>query len=140
MYHRLRDLEERGDTIQVGLIAAGTFGSQIAAQMAHAAGMRLAAIAGLDTEKSLRAGGRGVRRPEQVTAQDQQPGVGWVPKAGSEGVHGVDGTSLRDGNVGAPRGQRLGPRRHPQGPVHQQAVPRPSLAPGCSMMRNETSR
>ena len=55
LYHRLRELDERGDTIQVGLIAAGTFGTQIATQVAHAAGMRIAAIAELDAAKALRA-------------------------------------------------------------------------------------
>jgi predicted homoserine dehydrogenase-like protein len=55
LFHRLRELDERGDTIQVGLIAAGTFGTQIVTQMSHAAGMRIAAIAELDPEKALRA-------------------------------------------------------------------------------------
>ncbi len=66
LYHRLRELEDRGETIQVGLIAAGTFGTQIAAQLAHATGMRLAAIAELDTEKALRAYDHGGAASDQV--------------------------------------------------------------------------
>ena len=41
LYHRLRQLDQRGTPIQIGLIAAGTFGTQIASQLAHAPGMRL---------------------------------------------------------------------------------------------------
>ena len=51
LYQRLREREERGEPIQVGLIAAGTFGTQIASQMAAAPGMRLAVIAELDPDK-----------------------------------------------------------------------------------------
>ena len=55
LYQRLREREERGEPIQVGLIAAGTFGTQIASQMAAAPGMRLAVIAELDPDKGVRA-------------------------------------------------------------------------------------
>ena len=77
LYRRLRDLDESGDTIQVGLIAAGTFGTQIVAQMTHAAGMRMAVVADLDTDKAVRAYGRGgydaaavgiVETPDQINA------------------------------------------------------------------------
>ena len=34
LYHRLRELDQRGTPIQIGLIAAGTFGTQIASQLA----------------------------------------------------------------------------------------------------------
>ena len=54
-YQRLREREEGINPIQVGLIAAGTFGTQISAQMAAATGMRLAAIAELKPQKALRA-------------------------------------------------------------------------------------
>lgn len=77
LYHRLMDLEKQGRTIQVGLIAAGTFGTQIVSQMAHAAGMRIAVIAELDLEKAKRAFGHGgsaadeiaiARTPEEIDA------------------------------------------------------------------------
>ena len=58
-YHRLRALEESGNPIQVGLIAAGTFGTQITTQMTAATGMRVAVIAELDPAKARRAYGLG---------------------------------------------------------------------------------
>lgn len=57
LYHRLRQLDQRGTPIQIGLIAAGTFGTQTASQLAHAPGMCLAAIAELDLTKARRAYG-----------------------------------------------------------------------------------
>ncbi len=70
LYHRLRELEEKGQTIQVGLIAAGTFGTQIVAQMANAPGMRVAAVAELDPEKAIRAFGLGgIERDRVLTAE-----------------------------------------------------------------------
>lgn len=69
LYHRLREREMRGETVQVGLIAAGTFGTQIVAQVAHAAGMRIAVIAELDADKALRAYGQGGIRDEVVVAE-----------------------------------------------------------------------
>ena len=70
MYQRLRDLEAGGDVIQIGLIAAGTFGTQIVTQVARAPGMRIAAIAELDTEKALRAYERGgITRDQVVNAE-----------------------------------------------------------------------
>jgi hypothetical protein len=58
-YHRLRELEQSGTIIQVGLIAAGTFGTQITTQISAATGMRLAAIAELDPARAVRAYGLG---------------------------------------------------------------------------------
>ena len=66
MYQRLRDLEAGGDVIQIGLIAAGTFGTQIVTQVAHAPGMRIAAIAELDPEKAMRAYEQGGITQDQV--------------------------------------------------------------------------
>ena len=75
LFHRLRELDERGNTIQVGLIAAGTFGTQIVTQMSHApigdphtAANRKGAIGGQhhDLGRST-AGGN-------VTAQQHQAG------------------------------------------------------------------
>jgi len=66
LYHKLQDLEATGHTIQVGLIAAGTFGTQIVSQMTHVNGMRVAVIAELDKEKALRAYGHGGIASNQV--------------------------------------------------------------------------
>ena len=66
LYHKLQDLEATGDAIQVGLLAAGTFGTQIVSQMTHVNGMRVAVIAELDREKALRAYGHGGIASNQV--------------------------------------------------------------------------
>ena len=65
-YQRLREREEGSNPIQVGLIAAGTFGTQISAQMAAATGMRLAAIAELKPQKALRAYNLSGIKPDQI--------------------------------------------------------------------------
>jgi predicted homoserine dehydrogenase-like protein len=57
---RLDELDRRGEPIQIGLIGAGTFGGQIAAQMGRMRGMRIAAIAEINPERArsaLAAGG-----------------------------------------------------------------------------------
>ena len=59
LFRKLRALDEGGETIQVGLIAAGTFGTQIVAQMAHVAGMRVAVVADLDIDKAVAAYAKG---------------------------------------------------------------------------------
>jgi len=59
IYHRLKELEERDAPINVGLIATGTFGAQIVAQTCQMVGMRIAAIAELDSEKAIAAYERG---------------------------------------------------------------------------------
>lgn len=52
---RLQDLERAGTPIRVGIIGAGTFGTQIIAQMGRMRGMRLSAIADLKPERAIRA-------------------------------------------------------------------------------------
>ena len=74
LYHRLRELDQRGTPIQIGLIAAGTFGTQIASQLAHAPGMRLTAIAELDLAKARRAYGRGQIPDDQIDTADDPCG------------------------------------------------------------------
>ena len=91
LYHRLRDLDARGETVQVGLIATGTFGTQVVSQMSHAAGMRIVAIAELDaqrpcalraTEASRAIRSRLQRRPKRSTLPSPQdaPRSSRVPK------------------------------------------------------------
>ena len=70
MYHRLRDLDARGETVQVGLIAAGTFGTQVVSQMSHAVGMRIAAIAELDAQRAFRAYDLGGISSDQVVTAE----------------------------------------------------------------------
>jgi predicted homoserine dehydrogenase-like protein len=52
---KLRDLERAGQPIRIGIIGAGTFGTQIIAQTCRIPGMRVSAIADLKPERSRRA-------------------------------------------------------------------------------------
>ena len=55
LHQRLAELESEGRPIQVGIIGAGTFGTQIVAQTCRMQGMRIAAIADLKLERAVRA-------------------------------------------------------------------------------------
>jgi len=52
---KLAALEASGKPIQIGLIGAGKFGSMFISQCHRTSGMRLAAIADLDTQRALAA-------------------------------------------------------------------------------------
>ena len=52
IFHRLKALEDEGTPINIGLIAAGTFGTQIVMQTCQMVGIRVAAVAELDPEKA----------------------------------------------------------------------------------------
>lgn len=53
LYHRLEQLERDGTPIRVGIIGAGTFGTQIIAQTCRMAGMHIGAIGELDGERAI---------------------------------------------------------------------------------------
>ena len=55
IHERLADLERKGTPITIGIIGAGTFGTQIIAQTCRIKGMRVAAIADLNIERGMRA-------------------------------------------------------------------------------------
>ena len=55
LHQRLAELEREGRPTQVGIIGAGTFGTQIVAQTCRIKGMRVAAIADLKPERAVRA-------------------------------------------------------------------------------------
>ena len=59
LHRRLAQLEKEGRPIRVGIIGAGTFGTQIVAQTCRMKGMRVAAIADLKPERAVRALGLG---------------------------------------------------------------------------------
>jgi predicted homoserine dehydrogenase-like protein len=52
---RLQDLQQQGKPLQVGVIGAGVFGTQIIAQIGRMAGMRVAGVADLNPERAARA-------------------------------------------------------------------------------------
>ena len=86
LYSRLRQLDQRGETIQVGLIAAGTFGTQIVAQMSHATGMRMAAVADLDMIKARRAFECGGGDPAAVQTAENSAQIDAAIAAGRPAV------------------------------------------------------
>ena len=109
LYHRLRQLDQRGTPIQIGLIAAGTFGTQIASQLGHAPGMRLAAIAELDLTKARSAYGRGHIPDDQIDTADDPAAIDAAMEAGR---YAVTGRCLRpDGEPHRPSYRGHGQRR-----------------------------
>ena len=66
IYHRLKALEEKGTPVNVGLIATGTFGTQIVMQTCQMVGIRIAAVAELDPDKARSAYARGGLALERV--------------------------------------------------------------------------
>lgn len=66
LYERLNELEKRHQPITVGLIGAGTFGTQIITQTCRMTGMRIAAVADLDTDRATRALQRGGVASERI--------------------------------------------------------------------------
>ena len=98
LYHRLRQLDQRGTPIQIGLIAAGTFGTQIASQLGHAPGMRLAAIAELDLTKARRAYGRGHIPDDQIDTADDPAAIDAAMDAGRYAVTG-DARALMESRI-----------------------------------------
>src|SRR5262245_33379886 len=60
LYRRLLERDRAGSPFQVGIIGAGTFGTQIITRTCRMPGMRIAAIADLDLDRAqsaYRAGG-----------------------------------------------------------------------------------
>jgi predicted homoserine dehydrogenase-like protein len=55
LYDRLQKLEENDEPIKVGIIGAGTFGTQIIARVCRIAGMRIAAAADLEVDRAVAA-------------------------------------------------------------------------------------
>jgi predicted homoserine dehydrogenase-like protein len=88
LYHRLQEFESRGEPIQVGLIAAGTFGTQIVSQIAHATGMRMAVIAELNAAKAMRAYGLGGAQVDQVETVETPQDINRAIAAGRPVVTG----------------------------------------------------
>jgi len=55
LYERLLELERNKTPITVGVIGAGTFGSQIISQICHIKGMRASVVADLEIERARHA-------------------------------------------------------------------------------------
>jgi len=55
LYDGLDELEKNGKPIAVGIVGAGTFGTQIISQVCQMTGMRMSAVADLQTDRAVRA-------------------------------------------------------------------------------------
>ena len=75
LHQRLAELESEGRPIQVGIIGAGTFGTQIVAQTCRMQGMRIAAIADLKLERAVRALSLGGVPREDVQVAETARGI-----------------------------------------------------------------
>ena len=75
---RLQEMEQAGCPIRVGLIGAGTFGTQIIAQMCRMKGMRVSAIAELKPERAVQALGLGGVAGERIVAAENAEAINWA--------------------------------------------------------------
>src|SRR5262245_24087910 len=66
IHQRLAEREQQGRPLQVGLIGAGTFGTQIIAQTCRMQGMRIAAVAELLPDRAVAAFRAGGMSPDKV--------------------------------------------------------------------------
>lgn len=71
LFELLADRQRQGSPIRVGLIGAGTFGSQIISQVCHMQGMTIAAIADLQPERGVQALRRGGIPVDTIVASDE---------------------------------------------------------------------
>ncbi|HTI50833.1 MAG TPA: Gfo/Idh/MocA family oxidoreductase [Planctomycetaceae bacterium] len=73
IHQRLAERDKSGKPFQVGIIGAGTFGTQIIAQTCRMRGMRIAAIAEIAPERAIRAlaaGGIGAAQVREASTAD----------------------------------------------------------------------
>jgi predicted homoserine dehydrogenase-like protein len=110
LYTKLSQLEDEGTPLKVGLIGAGTFGTQLLAQCAHMKGIRLNVVCDLDQERSYRTFAMsGVAREKVEVAEDVdalngaiEKGVPCMTRSSSDLVHSkVDMIIEATGNVEA---------------------------------------
>ena len=74
LYERMVERERQGTPVRIGLIGIGTFGTQIAGQIRHMPGMRLAVIADLRVEAAaavMAAGSNAAAEPLRAASADQ---------------------------------------------------------------------
>src|SRR5512147_463180 len=65
MFHQLQAREAAGKPIRVAVIGAGTFGTQIIAQVCRMPGMRVAVVGELNAKRALTALGHGGKDPQR---------------------------------------------------------------------------
>jgi predicted homoserine dehydrogenase-like protein len=92
MFHQLQAREAAGKPIQVAVIGAGTFGTQIVAQICRMPGMRVAVVGELNAKRALLALGHGGKDPQRCPEVDR-------PGAVNDAIR--DDTPAVTGNVDA---------------------------------------
>jgi len=70
MFHQLQAREAKGKPIRVAVIGAGTFGTQIIAQICRMPGIRVAVVGELNAKRALTALGHGGKDPGQCREAD----------------------------------------------------------------------
>lgn len=98
LYRRLAELDETGRTINVGIIGAGTFGTQIIARICRMPGMRIAVVADLNVDRAKRALRLGGVPDEAIVAVDSARGVNEAIVRGTFAVSS-DPEAMIAGNV-----------------------------------------
>lgn len=92
MFQQLQALEAQGRPIRVGIIGAGTFGTQIIAQICRMQGMRIAVIGELNAKRTLTALEHGGINRQQVREVDSAGAI-------NDAMH--DDTPAITGNIDA---------------------------------------
>jgi predicted homoserine dehydrogenase-like protein len=75
LYRHLAELDEMGQGANLGVIGAGTFGTQLIARICRMAGMRVAAVADLNLDRAKRAFKLGGVPDDAVVAADSVRGI-----------------------------------------------------------------
>jgi predicted homoserine dehydrogenase-like protein len=88
IYQRLAELQRRGTPFQIGIIGAGTFGTQIIAQVCRMQGMRIAAVAEIVPEKAIAAFKAGGVAPACVKSASSEREIDAAIQAGQPAVTG----------------------------------------------------
>ncbi len=75
MFHQLQAREAAGKPIRVAVIGAGTFGTQIIAQVCRMPGMRVAVVGELNAKRALTALGHGGKDPQRCREVDNASAI-----------------------------------------------------------------
>src|SRR6187401_2876570 len=84
--HRLQELQSQGRPIEIGVIGAGVFGTQIIAQIGRMAGMRVAVVADLNPERAARALTLGGADKASIRRADTAEAIEQARRAGQPAV------------------------------------------------------
>lgn len=86
IHQRLAERQWAGKPIQVGIIGAGTFGTQIIAQTCRMQGMRIAAIVEIAPQRAMKALAAGAVNPASITQATSGSDINQAMKANQHAV------------------------------------------------------